>query len=351
MQTIGYAAFEAGGELRPWEFTRRPVGENDVLIEILYVGICHSDIHAVRNEWGGSKYPMVPGHEIVGKVVQVGPKVTNVKAGDLGGVGYLVNSCQECPTCKNHEEQFCEKGPAFTYNGTEMDRKTPTYGGYSRHIVADAHFVFHVSNKFTNLPGVAPLFCAGITVYSPLANWRSSTGPGKKVAINGLGGLGHVAVKIAVSFGAEVTVFSTSPNKEQDAKRLGAHHFVISKDAAAMEKVRSSFDFILDTVSAQHALEPLVASVKPHGVVVLVGAPPQPMSLSAGSLIFGNKVVAGSLIGGIKQTQEMLDYCAEHGIVSDIELININQVGEAFDRTVKADVKYRFVIDVSTIKS
>jgi len=350
MQTVGYAAFEPGAELQPWEFTRRAVGDNDVLVEILYCGICHSDIHQVRNEWGNSTYPMVPGHEIVGKVLKVGSKVAKVKVGELCGVGCVVDSCKECGSCRNYEEQFCEKGPAFTFNGTEMDKKTPTYGGYSRHIVSNEEFVFLVSNKLTNLPAVAPLLCAGITVYSPLSHWKSSVGPGKKVAINGLGGLGHMAIKFAVSFGAEVTVFSTSPNKEKDAKRLGAHHFIISKDSEAMKNASSSFDFILDTVSADHALDPLISSLKPHGVLVLVGAPNNPMSFKIMTLLSGNKIVAGSLIGGTKQTQEMLDYCAEHGIMADIELINIDQVSEAYERTVKADVKYRFVIDVSSIK-
>lgn len=349
MQTVGYAAFDKGGVLSPWEFTRRAVGANDVLIEILYTGICHSDIHQVRNEWGNATYPMVPGHEIVGKVTQVGPQVTKIKVGDLAGVGCMVNSCRECSNCKNHEEQFCDK-VAFTYNGTELDKKTPTYGGYSRHIVVDADFVLHVSNKFTDVKAVAPLLCAGITVYSPLLHWRSFVGKGKKVAINGLGGLGHMGVKFAASFGAEVTVFSTSASKEQDAKKLGAHHFVISKDAPAMQKISGSYDFILDTVAADHELKPLLATLKTHGVLVLVGAPPNPLSLNSMNIIFGGKVVAGSLIGGVKETQEMLDYCAEHGIVSDIELINIDKVNEAYERTIRSDVKYRFVIDVSSIK-
>jgi len=294
---------------------------------------------------------MVPGHEIVGKVVQVGAKVSKVKAGDLAGVGCLVASCRECGNCKNHVEQFCEKGVSFTYNGTEMDRKTVTQGGYSKYIVVDEHFVLRVSEKLkNNLAATAPLLCAGITVYSPLSHWKSHVGPGKKVAISGLGGLGHMGVKFAASFGAEVTVFSTSANKEQDAKKLGAHHFVISKDPEAMKKVAGTFDFILDTVSAQHEVAPLVAALKTNGVVVLVGAPPEPFKLASFGLIFGNKVVAGSLIGGLKETQEMLDYAADHGIVSEIELISADKLQEAYDRTVKSDVKYRFVIDVSTMK-
>jgi len=350
METIGYAAFDTTGELRPWSFTRRAVGAHDVLIEIHYAGICHSDIHTVRNEWSNASYPIVPGHEIVGKVTQVGPQVTKFKVGDLAGVGCMVNSCRECSNCKNHEEQYCENGVVLTYNSTELDKKTPTYGGYSRHIVVDADFVIRVSNKFTDLKAVAPLLCAGITVYAPLAHWKSAVGHGKKVAINGLGGLGHMAVKFAASFGAEVTVFSTTASKEPDAKKLGAHHFVVTKDKEAMGKVQKTFDFILDTVSADHELEPLLSTLRTHGVLVLVGAPSKPLNFKSFSLIFGGKVVAGSLIGGVKQTQEMLDYCAEHGIVCDIELINIDKVNEAYDRTVRSDVKYRFVIDVSSIK-
>jgi uncharacterized zinc-type alcohol dehydrogenase-like protein len=350
MQTIGYAAFDPKSPLRPWEFTRRDVGENDVLIEILYAGVCHTDIHVVRNEWGTTKYPMVPGHEIVGKVIKVGPNVNNYKVGDHVAVGCLVDSCRTCPPCKNHQEQFCEEGPTFTYDrGYEKDGKPPAYGGYSRHIVVNKDFVFQLSDKFTDLKAVAPLMVAGLTVYSPLSRWKTHVAPGKKVAINGLGGLGHMGVKFAASFGAEVTVLSTSLNKEQDAKKLGAHHFVVSKDPAAMEKIRSSFDLILDTVSAQHDLEPLLDSLQPSGVLALVGGVPQPFHLKAMSLISGDKILSGSLLGGVKETQEMLDYCAKHGIVADIELISFDQVNEAYDRMLKSDVKYRFVIDVSTL--
>jgi len=349
MQTIGYAAFDSTGTLRPWEFQRRAVGPNDVLLEIHYAGICHSDIHQVRNEWKSSKYPMVPGHEIIGKITQVGANVTKFKVGEHAGVGCMVNSCRDCHNCKNHEEQYCDKGAAFTYNGTEMDKKTPTYGGYSRHIVVDSDFVIRVSEKFKDFKPLAPLLCAGITVYSPLAHWRSLVTKGKKVAINGLGGLGHMGVKFAASFGAEVTVFSTSSSKEGDATKLGAHHFVNSKDPKAMEKVKGTFDFILDTVAADHPLEPLITALGTHGVIVLVGAPPDPLKLNSFNLIFGGRIIAGSLIGGVKETQEMMDYCADHGIASEIEMISIDKVNEAFDRAVKSDVKYRFVIDTNTI--
>jgi len=350
MQTIGYAAFDPKSGLRPWVFTRRPVEENDVLIEIIYAGVCHTDIHVVRNEWGTSKYPLVPGHEIVGKVTQIGPNVNKYKVGDRVAVGPLVDSCRSCPRCKNHQEQFCDQGPVFTYSRViEKVPKPPSYGGYSRHIVVNQDFVFQLSDKFKDLKAVAPLLVAGLTVYSPLSKWKDHVAPGKKVAINGLGGLGHLGVKFAASFGAEVTVLSTSLNKEQDAIKLGAHHFVVSKDPAAMEKIRSSFDLILDTVSARHDVEPLLASLQPSGVLALVGGVPDPFSLNSFSLIMGNKTMSGSLLGGVKETQEMLDYCADHGIVADIELISFDQVNQAYDRMLKSDVKYRFVIDVSTL--
>jgi len=350
MQTLAFAVDDAQGKFHPFNITRRNPGDHDVQVDILYAGICHSDIHQARNEWGNSKYPMVPGHEILGKVVKVGSKVTSFKVGDLAGIGCFVDSCRECNNCKNHEEQYCVKGNANTYNSFEMDKKTPTYGGYSTSIVVDEKYVLKISSKFTKLEGVAPLLCAGITTYSPLHAHKDKVQPGKKVGVLGLGGLGHMGVKIAAAMGAEVTVFSTSANKEADAKRLGAQKFVVTKDPAVFKDLANTYDFILDTVSAKHDIQPYVQLLKVHGAFMIVGAPPEPYTLSGMSLIFGNKIVGGSLIGGIKETQEMLDFCADHNIVSDVEVIGIDKVDEAYDRTVKSDVKYRFVIDINSLK-
>lgn len=350
MQTFAYGVESATDKLHPIEITRRNVGDNDVHLEVIYCGICHSDIHQARNEWGGSKYPMVPGHEILGRVVNVGSKVTKFKKGELGGIGCFVDSCRECELCKGHEENMCVKGCALTYNSTEMDKKTPTYGGYSTQIVADEHYIVKVPEKFTKLEGVAPLFCAGITTFSPLRAHQNKVGPGKKVGIVGLGGLGHMGVKFAVSMGADVTVFSTSPSKEGDAKKLGAQHFVISKDEKAMAAVAATFDLILDTVSAKHEVAPYITALKPHGVYAVVGAPPEPFPVNAFGIILGNKTIYGSGIGGIKETQEMIDYCAEHNIVSDVEVINADKLDEAYERTIKSDVKYRFVLDINSLK-
>jgi len=348
--TLSFAVDSAEGKFHPHEITRRAVGDHDVEIDILYCGICHSDIHQAKNEWGSSKYPMVPGHEIIGKVAHVGSKVTHFKKGELAGIGCMVDSCRVCDQCKHHEEQFCEKGGAFTYNSTEMDKKTPTYGGYSQRIVVDQSFVIKVSDKFKKLDGVAPLLCAGITTFSPLHAHKSRVGPGKKVGIIGLGGLGHMGVKFAVSMGADVTVFSTSPSKEGDAKKLGAQHFVVSKDEKAMKALINTFDFFLDTVSAKHEIAPYINMLKTHGVFALVGAPAEPFALPGFPLIMQNKTITGSLIGGIKETQEMMDYCAEHNIVSEVEVIGFDKLEEAYDRTLKSDVKYRFVLDVATLK-
>jgi uncharacterized zinc-type alcohol dehydrogenase-like protein len=350
MATAAYGVDSPTGEFHPMTITRRNVGDSDVAIDIIYCGICHSDIHTARNEWSGTKYPVVPGHEIVGKVSSVGSKVSKFKVGDTVGIGCFVDSCRECENCKHHEEQFCSKGPSFTYNGTESDKKTPTYGGYSNYIVVNEGYVINIPTKFTHLEGVAPLLCAGITTYSPLNAHKDKVGPGKKVGIVGLGGLGHMGVKFAASMGAEVTVFSTSPSKEQDAKKLGAQHFVISKDQSAMDAVANTFDLILDTVSAKHDLIPYVKALKAHGVVAVVGAPPEPFAVASMNLIFGNKTIYGSLIGGIKETQEMIDYCAKHDIVSDVEVISVDKLHEAYERTMKSDVKYRFVIDIKSLK-
>ena len=345
--TKAYAAHSPTDPLGPFSFQRRDVGPHDVQIEILYCGVCHSDIHQVRDEWGGSIYPMVPGHEIVGRIVKTGNHVTKFKAGDLAGVGCFVDSCRECPECKAGLEQYCDKGMSPTYNGYEQDKKTPTYGGYSTQIVVDENYVLSVSPKLA-LEGVAPLLCAGITTYSPLRHWN--VGPGHKVAVLGLGGLGHMAVKLASSFGAEVTMFSTSPSKEADAKRLGAERFVLTTDPEAFNKLAKSFDVIIDTVSAQHDLEPYFTTLKTDGVLVLVGLPPNPLPVSGFSLVPKRRSLAGSMIGGIPETQEMLDYCAEHNITSDVEVIPIQQIAEAYERTIKGQVKYRFVIDIASLK-
>ncbi len=344
--TRGYATHNSDAKFEPFEFTRREVGPKDILIDIQYCGICHSDIHQARAEWEPmtpSMYPMVPGHEIVGRVSQVGSDVTKFAVGDAAGIGCFVDSCRVCPACTTGIEQYCIKGSAQTYNSTEMDRKTPTYGGYSNKYVIDEQYALKV-NATGDLSGVAPLLCAGITTYSPLKRWGA--GPGKKVAIAGLGGLGHMGVKIAAAMGAEVTVLSTSPSKEADARKLGAANFLNIKDAAATKAATGSFDIILDTISANHDYGTYLSLLGLNGVMIIVGVPTEPTPLNAFSLIGGNKVLAGSLIGGIPETQEMLDFCAANNIVSDVEVIKPDRIQEAYDRTVKADVRYRFVIDM-----
>lgn len=343
----GYAVHSPTDKLAPWNFERREVGPDDVMIEIMYCGVCHSDIHQVRSEWFPSIYPMVPGHEIVGRVTKVGSAVVKFKEGDLAGIGCMVDSCRECPSCKKGYEQFCETGKCvFTYNGYEKDGKTPTYGGYSNKIVTNQNFVLHVSDKLP-LDGVAPLLCAGITTYSPIKHWK--IGKGHKVAVLGLGGLGHMAVKFAASFGAEVTVLSTSPQKEADAIKLGAHKFCLTKDAEQVKQYTGYFDFIIDTVSATHNYDMYLKMLAPFGVQILVGIPNTPIQFSGFSLLTNGRSITASSIGGIPETQEMLDYCAEHGIVSDVEVIHINYINEAYERVLKSDVKYRFVIDMQTL--
>lgn len=344
--TKGYAAHSTDGELSPWNFERRDPGPHDVQIAIDYCGVCHSDLHQIRNEWGGSIYPMVPGHEIVGRVTKVGAHVKKFKEGDLAGVGCLVDSCRVCHNCKDGLEQYCENGHSQTYNSYEQDKKTPTYGGYSNNIVVHEDFVLTISDKL-HLPAVAPLLCAGITTYSPLRYWK--VGKGHKLAVVGLGGLGHMAVKFGVAFGAEVTVLSTSPAKEADAKKLGAHKFIVTKDPEQLKSVTGYFNFILDTVSAPHDAGVYLSLLTTNGVMICVGAPTEPSSLYNHQLIGGRKSLAGSLIGGLPETQEMLDFCAAHNIVSDIELISIKDIESAYERMLKGDVKYRFVIDTSTI--
>ena len=344
--TKGYAVQSAGEPVAPWDFERRQPGPDDVQFDILYCGVCHTDIHQVRNEWGGSMYPMVPGHEIVGRVTAVGDKVQKFKAGDLAAIGCLVDSCRECDNCQHGLEQFCRKGCIFTYNSYEKDGKTITYGGYSDKIVAHQDFVLLVSDKLP-LEGVAPLLCAGITTYSPLRHWK--VGAGHKVGVVGLGGLGHMAVKFAAAFGAEVTVLSTSPNKQEDALRLGAHKFAVTKDEAQLKELAGYFNFIIDTVSAPHDYNAYLNMLNTDGVMICVGVPPSATEIIGFNLISNRRSIAGSLIGGMAETQEMLDYCAEHNIVSDVEIININYINEAYERMLKGDVKYRFVIDLATL--
>ncbi|WP_222537106.1 NAD(P)-dependent alcohol dehydrogenase [Pedobacter polysacchareus] len=341
-----YAAHKSDKPLEPFQLTRREPGADDVEIKILYSGVCHSDIHTARNEWGGTMYPVVPGHEIVGKVSRVGANVSKFKVGDTVGVGCFVDSCGHCNNCKDHQEQYCENGHSQTYNSFEQDKKTITYGGYSTHIVVTQGFVLSVSDKLP-LEKVAPLLCAGITTYSPLRHWGVKKG--HKLAVVGLGGLGHMAVKLAASMGAEVTMLSRSPGKAKDAEELGAHHFALTTEKETMKGLANTFDFIIDTVSAEHDYNEYLALLRTNGVMILLGVPPTPSEVHAVQLIFGRRSLVGSLVGGIKETQEMLDYCAEHGITSDVEMIRMDQINEAYERTLKGDVRYRFVIDMATI--
>jgi len=346
-KTKAYAVQDPKSPLAPFEFQRRTVGPRDVAIDIEFCGICHSDIHQVRDEWGNSTFPMVPGHEIVGRVTKVGAEVKRFKVGDRVGVGCMVDSCRACAPCKKDLEQFCEKGAAFTYNGTEMDRKTPTYGGYSTDDVVDEKFVLSIPPNL-DPAGAAPLLCAGITTYSPLRHWKVKKGD--QVAVVGLGGLGHMAVKLAAAMGAEVTMLSTSKGKEADARRLGATGFGLTSDKGTFKRLAGKFDFILDTISAPHDLGAYLALLRVDGALVLVGVPPDPAPVHAMSFIFGRKTLAGSLIGGIAETQEMLDFCGKHGITADVEVIPVQKANEAYERMLKADVRYRFVIDAKSLK-
>ena len=344
----GYAAHDPHSPLVPFLFERRDPERNDVRIEILYSGICHSDLHQAHDDWGGSLYPMVPGHEIVGRVTQVGAGVKKFKVGDLAGVGCMVDSCRHCSACMEDLEQYCEEGPTVTYNGKERGSDRPTFGGYSDQIVVEERFVVKVSDKL-DLKAVAPLLCAGITTYSPLRHWK--VGPGQKVGVIGLGGLGHMGIKFAKALGAHVVMITTSPDKGKDAQRLGADEVLLSTDPAAMEAHASSFDFLLNTIPVPHDLNPYAGLLKRDRTMVLVGVltelnPP----LNGVSLILGRRSVAGSAIGGMAETQEMMDFCAEHGIVSDVEMIAMKDVNRAYERLVKNDVKYRFVIDMATLE-
>ncbi|ARK09859.1 NAD(P)-dependent alcohol dehydrogenase [Fibrivirga algicola] len=342
----GYAAQNAETPLAPFQFERRDLKPHDVQFDIQYCGVCHSDLHQIRGEWGNSIFPMVPGHEIVGRVTAVGDQVTKFKAGDLAAVGCFVDSCRHCENCEEGLEQYCLNGNTQTYNGLEQDKKTPTYGGYSNVMVAHQDFVLKISESL-DLPAVAPLLCAGITTYSPLRHWK--VGKGHKVAVLGLGGLGHMAVKFAVAFGAEVTLLSTSPSKEEDAHRLGAHKFVLTSDAEQVKAVQNSFDFIIDTVSAPHDYNMYLGLLKTNGVQICVGAPPKPAEIAVFGLLGGRKSIVGSNTGGMPETQEMLDFCAEHNIVSDVEVIPMDYIQTAYERMLKGDVRYRFVIDMATL--
>lgn len=345
-----FAANSATSPLAPFSLPRRSPRPQDVQIEILFCGVCHSDLHQVRNEWQSvmpTVYPVVPGHEIVGRVVKVGSAVKKFREGDIAAVGCLVDSCRVCASCRAGEEQYCENGFTLTYNGEDKVLGGVTYGGYSDSIVVDEAYVLRVSNKL-DPAGTAPLLCAGITTYSPLRHWN--VGKGQKVGIVGLGGLGHMGVKFAHAFGAHVVLFTTSPNKTADAKRLGADEVVISKNPDEMQKHAGSFNFILDAVSAEHDLNAYLQLLKRDGTMTLVGAPEKPAPVSAFNFIMGRRRLAGSAIGGLRETQEMLDFCAEHSITSDVEIIPIQRVNEAYGRLLKGDVKYRFVIDMASLK-
>jgi uncharacterized zinc-type alcohol dehydrogenase-like protein len=346
-RTKAWAAQSAASSLAPFSLERREPLASDVAIEILYCGVCHSDLHSARNEWGGSVYPLVPGHEILGRVVKAGRDVKKFKEGDIAAVGCMVDSCRTCPSCQRGLEQYCDRSATFTYNSPDKHLGGRTYGGYTESIVVDEGFVLKVPAGM-DLAATAPLLCAGITTYSPLRHWK--IGPGQKVGIVGLGGLGHMGVKFARAFGAHVVLFTTSPGKTADALRLGAHEVVVSKDADEMRKHARSFHFILDAVSADHDINSYLALLRTDGTLALVGAPEKPLPVAAFTLLMGRRSFAGSAIGGIAETQEMLDFCSEHGIVSDIELIRIQQINEAWERMLKGDVKYRFVIDMASLK-
>ena len=348
MTTKAYGAHAADKPLQSLEIERRAPGPQDVQIEIAYCGVCHSDLHTVRSEWGGTLYPCVPGHEIVGHVSAVGHEVTGFKVGDTVGVGCLVGSCQHCAACDEGLEQYCENGFVGTYNGPTADAPGHTLGGYSQRIVVDKKFVLKIRHPESQLAAVAPLLCAGITTYSPLRHWK--VGPGSKVGVVGIGGLGHMGVKLAHAMGAHVVAFTTSDSKRQAARDLGANEVVVSRNADEMKAHANSFDFILNTVAASHSLDAFTSLLKRDGTMVLVGVPEHPHpSPSVANLIFKRRAIAGSLIGGIAETQEMLDFCAEKGIVSDIEMIQVQKIDEAYDRMVKGDVKYRFVIDNASL--
>ncbi len=345
LPTKGYAAQQAGAALAPFMFERRGVGPKDVLVHIRYCGVCHSDIHQVRDEWGGSIFPMVPGHEIVGTVERVGAEVKKFKIGDPIGVGCFVDSCGTCGSCTKGLEQYCETGMTFTYNGKDKDGQ-PTYGGYANNIVVDEQYAFTIPDGLA-LEGVAPLLCAGITTYSPLRQW--GVGKGHTLAVVGLGGLGHMAVKIGRVLGAEVTVLSRSDSKRDDAKRLGAGDYASTSQEGTFTRLARTFDFVIDTISAPHDLNAHLELLKTDGTYILVGASPESLPVNGFSLILRRRRLVGSLIGGIRETQEMLDFCGEHGLTSDVEVIPISQINEAYERVIQGDVRFRFVIDMASL--
>ena len=349
MNVLGYAAQSAKDDLAPHRFERREPRPNDVTIEILYCGVCHSDLHQARNDWGNSIYPMVPGHEIIGRVASIGPAVTRFQPGDKVGVGCMVDSCQHCAACEHGLEQYCEEHSTLTYNDIDRHDRMPTFGGYSEKIVVSDKFVLKIPDGL-DLKGAAPLLCAGITTWSPLRHWK--VGKDSKVAVIGLGGLGHMALKLARAMGADVSLFTRSPSKEEDARRLGAHRIVLSTDQEQMTAAKGQFDLIIDTVPDVHDLNPYLPTLKLDGTLVLVGylGPLEPV-INSVPLITGRKSVAGSAIGGIAETQEMLDFCGEHGIASDIEMTKIQDINAAYERMLKSDVKYRFVIDMASLKA
>ena len=346
LPTRGYAAMAAGSPMQPFNFSRRDVGPSDVLIQIRYCGICHSDLHQVKDEWGGSLFPLVPGHEIVGTVKQIGSAVTAFQVGQTAGVGCFVDSCRECRSCRSGVEQYCETQCTWTYNSMEKDGHTPTYGGYSNQIVVDARYVLRIPERLAP-ERAAPLLCAGITTYSPLRHW--SVGKGHKLGVVGLGGLGHMAVKFGAVFGAEVTVFSHSEHKRGDAKRLGAADFADTSRPETFSKLARHYDVVIDTVSAAHDYSAYLELLKTDGTMILVGAPDTPAPLGAFPLIMRRRRLAGSLIGGIRETQEMLDFCSTHNIVSDVEVIAVQEIDDAYARMLKGDVRYRFVIDLNSL--
>lgn len=346
LETKAFAAVDPKQPLAPYTFERLEPRPNDVLVQIQFCGVCHSDIHQVRNEWGGARYPMVPGHEIVGRVERVGSAVSKHKVGDAVGIGCFVDACNECDACKRGLQQYCEKGVVWTYNGTDKDGR-PTQGGYSTQIVVHEDYVLRVRAD-QPLQGVAPLLCAGITTYSPLKHWK--IGKGHRLGVVGLGGLGHMAVKLGVALGAEVTVLSTSEKKRNDAKQLGAHDFLVTTDSKAFGAASNRFDFLLDTVSAPHDLASYAGLLRTDGTMILVGVPDKPAALPAFALIGRRRSIAGSLIGGIPETQEMLDFCAERSITADVEVLAVQSVNEAYERMLKSDVRYRFVLDCSTLR-
>ena len=346
MNVRGLAALSKNAPLTPYSFTRRELLPNDVAIDIKYAGICHSDIHQVREEWGGARFPMVPGHEIAGVVSAIGSSVSKFAVGDLIGVGVFIDSCRDCSSCNQGLEQYCEKGMTPTYNGVERDGVTPTMGGYCDGYVINENYAVKIPAGL-DLAAVAPLLCAGITLYSPLKHWKA--GPGKKVAVMGLGGLGHMGVKFAHALGAEVTVLSHSPSKEADARQLGADHFVVTSDPAQMKLNKRKFDLILNTVSAEHDINDYLSLLTTDGTLVVIGLPGVPFAVNADSLLSGRRSMAGSMIGGISELQEMLNFCGEKNIVSEIELISADYVNSAYERTVKSDVRFRFVIDIATL--